>query len=87
MKQLSDTSINSIPQSIDIQNSDYSHYSITTQDVRRENSAHKKNLTISILQDAKSGYFYLGDRQVKFKDRTKESTNHRHMIYGAQGSP
>ena len=77
MKQLSDTSINSIPQSIDIQNSDYSHYSITAQNIWRENSAHK-NLILSISEDAKSGYFYLGYRQVKFKDRTKEGTNRRH---------
>ena len=37
--------------------------------------------------DVKSVSKRIGDRQVKFKDRTKESTNHRHMIYGAQGSP
>ena len=77
MKQLSDTSINSIPQSLDIQTSDYSHYSITAQNIWRENSAHK-NLILSISEDAKSGYFYLGYRQVKFKDRTKEGTNRRH---------
>ena len=79
MKQLSDTSINSIPQSLDIQSSDDNHYSIIAKKVRGENSAYK-NLILSISEDSKSGYFYLGDRQVKFKDHTKEGTNHRHMI-------